>query len=105
KNENEKTELMIDAAEDTTKLFPLNCSVVEFAATDIPAWFQPGKFTYRKGVIGQVQINYVTLATAKRDRRMTSVTAKINRLVDASDAGDVTADEFFESTAPSEYRS
>lgn len=40
-----------------------------------------------------VQIDYVALATAERDRRMTSVTAKINQLVEAQDDGDITAAE------------
>lgn len=38
----DKTGLIIAADKDATKLFPLNCSVVEFADTDIPDGFQPG---------------------------------------------------------------
>ncbi len=51
------------------------------------------EFTYSNGVIAPVQIDYVALATAERDRRMTSVTAKINQLVEAQDDGDITAAE------------
>lgn len=47
----DKTGLIISADKDVTKLFPLNCSVVEFADTDIPDDFQPGNFTYSNGTI------------------------------------------------------
>ncbi|EAQ7614837.1 tail fiber assembly protein [Salmonella enterica] len=100
----DKTGLIIAADKDATKLFPLNCSVVEFADTDIPDGFQPRNFTYSNGVIAPVQIDYVALATAERDRRMTSVTAKINQLVEAQDDGDITAAELSELTALREYR-
>uniref|UniRef100_UPI00398C339D tail fiber assembly protein n=1 Tax=Salmonella enterica TaxID=28901 RepID=UPI00398C339D len=69
----DKTGLIIAPDKDATKLFPLKCSVVEFADTDIPDGFPPGNFTYSTGVIAPVQIHYVALATAERDRRMTSV--------------------------------
>ncbi|EEL0167131.1 tail fiber assembly protein [Salmonella enterica] len=100
----DKTGLIISADKDATKLFPLNCSVVEFADTDIPDGFQTGNFTYSNGVIAPVQIDYVALATAERDRRMTSVTSKINRLVEAQDDDDITAAELSELTALREYR-
>lgn len=72
----DKTGLIIAADKDATKLFPLNCSVVELADTDIPDGFQAGNFTYSNGVIAPVQVDYVALATAERDRRMASVTSK-----------------------------
>ncbi|ELO7805827.1 tail fiber assembly protein [Salmonella enterica] len=100
----DKTGLIISADKDVTKLFPLNCSVVEFADTDIPDDFQPGNFTYSNGVIAPVQIDYVALATAERDRRMTSVTSKINRLVEAQDDGDITSDELTELATLREVR-
>ncbi|EAB6530041.1 tail fiber assembly protein, partial [Salmonella enterica] len=99
-----KTGLIIAADKDATKLFPLNCSVVEFADTDIPDGFQTGNFTYSNGVIAPVQIDYVALATAERDRRMTSVTSKINRLVEAQDDGDITSDELTELATLREVR-
>ncbi|ECN0101375.1 tail fiber assembly protein [Salmonella enterica subsp. enterica serovar Give] len=92
----DKNGLIIYADRDVTKLFPLNCSVVEFADKDIPADFQPGKFTYSDGVITPVQIDYVALATAERNRRMSAVTARINELVEAQDDGDITDKELAE---------
>ncbi|MCC1591169.1 tail fiber assembly protein, partial [Salmonella enterica subsp. enterica serovar Indiana] len=83
---------------------PLNCSVVELADTDIPDGFQAGNFTYSNGVIAPVQVDYVALATAERDRRMTSVTSKINRLVEAQDDGDITSDELTELATLREVR-
>ncbi|EAB1736992.1 tail fiber assembly protein [Salmonella enterica] len=100
----DKTGLVIAADKDATKLFPLNCSVVELADTDIPDGFQAGNFTYSNGVIAPVQVDYVALATAERDRRMESVTVKINQLVEAQDDDDITADELSELTALREYR-
>lgn len=99
-----KTGLIIAADKDATKLFPLNCSVVEFADTDIPDGFQPGNFTYSNGVIAPVQINYVALATAERDKRMVSVTEKINQLTEALDDSDITDAELVELTALREVR-
>ncbi|WP_410690746.1 tail fiber assembly protein [Citrobacter freundii] len=96
--------LIIYADKDVTKLFPLNCSVVEFADTDIPDDFQPGKFTYSNGTIAPVQIDYVALATAKRDRRMAVVTARINQLTEAQDDGDITNSELVELAALREFR-
>lgn len=99
-----KTGLIIAADKDATKLFPLNCSVVEFADTDIPDDFQPGNFTYSNGVIAPVQTDYVALAAAERDRRMAPVTAKINQLMEAQDDNDITATELLELSALREYR-
>ncbi len=100
----DKTGLIISADKDATKLFPLNCSVVEFADKDIPADFQPGKFIYRDGAITPVQIDYVALATTERDRRMVSVTEKINQLTEAQDDSDITDAELVELTALREVR-
>ncbi|EKQ2111892.1 tail fiber assembly protein [Salmonella enterica] len=100
----DKTGLIISADKDATKLFPLNCSVVEFADTDIPDGFQPGNFTYSSDTITPVQTDYVALATTERDRRMASVTAKINQLMEAQDDSDITATELLELTALREYR-
>lgn len=99
-----KTGLIIAADKDATKLFPLNCSVVEFADTDIPDGFQPGNFTYSNGTITPVQTDYVALAAAERDRRMAPVTAKINQLMEAQDDNDITATELLELSALREYR-
>ncbi|EAB7708383.1 tail fiber assembly protein [Salmonella enterica] len=100
----DKTGLIISADKDATKLFPLNCSVVEFADTDIPDGFQPGNFTYSSGTIAPVQTDYVALATTERDRRMASVTTQINQLMEAQDDSDITATELLELTALREYR-
>ncbi|EHH3043175.1 tail fiber assembly protein [Salmonella enterica] len=100
----DKTGLIISADKDVTKLFPLNCSVVEFADTDIPDDFQPGNFTYSNGTIAPVQTDYVALATADRDRRMAAVTIKINQLMEAQDDSDITATELLELSALREYR-
>ncbi|EAA7369704.1 tail fiber assembly protein [Salmonella enterica] len=100
----DKTGLIIAADKDATKLFPLNCSVMEFADTDIPDVFQPGNFTYSNGVIAPVQIDYVALATAERDRRSAAVTARINELVEAQDDGDITSDELTELATLREVR-
>ncbi|MDJ5634376.1 tail fiber assembly protein [Salmonella enterica] len=96
--------MIIAADKDATKLFPLNCSVMEFADTDIPDVFQPGNFTYSNGVIAPVQIDYVALATAERDRRSAAVTARINELVEAQDDGDITSDELTELATLREVR-
>ncbi|HDN7412274.1 TPA: tail fiber assembly protein [Salmonella enterica subsp. enterica serovar Emek] len=100
----DKTGLIIAADKDATKLFPLNCSVVEFADTDIPDGFQLGNFTYSNGTITPVQIDYVALAAAERDRRMAQVTARINQLMEAQDDGDITDAELAELTALREIR-
>ncbi|EAU8270491.1 tail fiber assembly protein [Salmonella enterica subsp. enterica] len=100
----DKTGLIIAADKDVTKLFPLNCSVVEFADTDIPDGFQPGNFTYSNGTIAPVQVDYFALAAAERDRRMAPVTAKINQLMEAQDDNDITATELLELSALREYR-
>ncbi|EME7269321.1 tail fiber assembly protein [Salmonella enterica] len=100
----DKTGLIISADKDATKLFPLNCSVVEFADTDIPDGFQSGNFTYSSGTIAPVQTDYVALATTERDRRMASVTTQINQLMEAQDDSDITATEQLELTALREYR-
>ena len=100
----DKNGLIIYADRDVTKLFPLNCSVVEFADKDIPTDFQPGKFTYSDGVITPVQIDYVALATAERDRRMSAVTARINHLVAAQDDDDINETELSELGAMRECR-
>ncbi|ELU8767393.1 tail fiber assembly protein [Salmonella enterica] len=92
----DKTGLIIAADKDATKLFPLNCSVVELADTDIPDGFQAGNFTYSNGVIAPVQVDYIALATAERDRRMASVTSKINQLMEAQDDSDITDAELVE---------
>lgn len=100
----DKTGQIIAADKDATKLFPLNCSVVEFADTDIPDGFQPGNFTYSSGTIAPVQTDFVALATTERDRRMASVTTKINQLMEAQDDSDITATELLELAALREYR-
>ncbi|EAB5679393.1 tail fiber assembly protein [Salmonella enterica] len=100
----DKTGLIIAADKDVTKLFPLNCSVVEFADTDIPDGFQPSNFTYSNGTIAPVQVDYFALAAAERDRRMAPVTAKINQLMEAQDDNDITATELLELSALREYR-
>ncbi|EAM8653157.1 tail fiber assembly protein, partial [Salmonella enterica subsp. enterica serovar Muenster] len=66
------------------------------ADTDIPDGFQAGNFTYSNGVIAPVQVDYVALATAERDRRMASVTSKINQLMEAQDDSDITDAELVE---------
>ncbi|WP_229038570.1 tail fiber assembly protein [Salmonella enterica] len=43
-----------------------------------------------KPVLADIEIDYVALATAERDRRMAAVTARINELVEAQDDGDIT---------------
>lgn len=100
----DKTGLIIAADKDATKLFPLNCSVVEFADIDIPDGFQLGNFTYSNGTIAPVQVDYVALAAAERDRRMASVTSKINLLMEAQDDNDITDAELVELTALREIR-
>ncbi|HGJ4652765.1 TPA: tail fiber assembly protein, partial [Salmonella enterica subsp. enterica serovar Saintpaul] len=66
--------------------------------------FQPGNFTYSNGTITPVQIDYVALAAAERDRRMAQVTARINQLMEAQDDGDITDAELAELTALREIR-
>lgn len=66
--------------------------------------FSLGILPTATALLPPVQIDYVALATAERDRRMTSVTAKINQLVEAQDDGDITAAELSELTALREYR-
>ncbi|CEU81593.1 tail fiber assembly protein [Salmonella enterica] len=100
----DKTGLIIAADKDATKLFPLNCSVVEFADADITDGFQPGNFTYSNGVIAPVQIDYVALARAERDRRMAVVTARINQITEAQDDGDITRAELSELSTLREVR-
>ncbi|EBW6825606.1 phage tail protein [Salmonella enterica subsp. enterica serovar Senftenberg] len=43
-----------------------------------------------KPVLADIEIDYVALATAERDRRSAAVTARINELVEAQDDGDIT---------------
>ncbi|EAP6224966.1 TPA: tail fiber assembly protein [Salmonella enterica subsp. enterica serovar Liverpool] len=43
-----------------------------------------------KPVLTDIEIDYVALATAERDRRSAAVTARINELVEAQDDGDIT---------------
>ncbi|PHZ02605.1 tail fiber assembly protein [Citrobacter freundii] len=100
----DKTGQIIAADKDATKLFPLNCSVVEFADTNIPDGFQLGNFTYSNGTIVPVQIDYVALATAERDKRMAMVTARINQLTEAQDDGDITSAELSELSTLREVR-
>lgn len=96
--------IIIACEKDASGLFPVNLSVVEVADTDIPDGFQPGNFTYSNGVIAPVQVDYVALATAERDRRSAAVTARINKLVEAQDDGDITSDELTELATLREVR-
>ncbi|ENU6833667.1 tail fiber assembly protein [Salmonella sp. NW323] len=57
-----------------------------------------------KPVLTDIEIDYVALATAERDRRSAAVTAKINQLMEAQDDNDITATELLELSALREYR-
>lgn len=57
-----------------------------------------------KPVLADIEIDYVALATAERDRRSAAVTAKINQLMEAQDDNDITATELLELSALREYR-
>ncbi|EPC3501326.1 MULTISPECIES: tail fiber assembly protein [Enterobacteriaceae] len=57
-----------------------------------------------KPVLADIEIDYVALATAERDRRMAVVTARINQLTEAQDDGDITGDELTELATLREVR-
>ncbi|CCR01002.1 tail fiber assembly protein [Salmonella enterica subsp. enterica serovar Schwarzengrund] len=57
-----------------------------------------------KPVLADIEIDYVALATAERDRRSAAVTARINELVEAQDDGDITSDELTELATLREVR-
>lgn len=57
-----------------------------------------------KPVLTDIEIDYVALATAERDRRSAAVAAKINQLMEAQDDNDITATELLELSALREYR-
>lgn len=57
-----------------------------------------------KPVLTDIEIDYVALATAERDRRMTEATKRINWLEEAQQDGDITAEEEAELTALRAYR-
>ena len=96
--------IIVACEKDASGLFPVNLSVVEVADTDIPDGFQPGNFTYSNGVIAPVQVDYVALATAERDRRMAVVTARIKQITEAQDDGDITRAELSELSTLREVR-
>ncbi|EAB8055728.1 phage tail protein [Salmonella enterica subsp. enterica serovar Agona] len=47
-------------------------------------------------ILNDMLIDYVALATAERERRMSTVTARINELVEAQEDGDITDNELAE---------
>ncbi|EAU8777761.1 tail fiber assembly protein [Salmonella enterica] len=55
-------------------------------------------------ILNDMLIDYVALATAERERRMSTVTARINELVEAQDDGDITSDELTELATLREVR-
>lgn len=100
----DKTGLTVAADRDASKLFPLGCSVIELAESDVPADFTPGAFTFIDGVLTQIPIDYVAIATRRRDNEMASVSVRITALTEAQDDGDITEEEGAELAALREHR-
>ncbi len=101
----DKTGLIIAADADVSKLFPVGCSVIEYNREEMPDNFKPGDFTFNDGNITPIEVDYVAVAAAERDRRMTAVSDRINRLVEAQDDADITDEELTELSQLREYRS
>ncbi|TRQ92116.1 tail fiber assembly protein, partial [Salmonella enterica subsp. enterica serovar Panama] len=57
---------------------------------------QGGNFSWSNGGVQHVEVDYVAVATAERDRRLASVTSKINQLMEAQDDSDITDAELVE---------
>lgn len=96
--------MTIAADRDGSKLFPIGCSVIELADSSIPADFTPGNYTYAGGVLLPVPIDYVAIATRRRDNLMGKVSTRITALTEAQDDEDITDTEKAQLAALREYR-
>lgn len=100
----DKTGLITAADADVSKLFPVGCSVIEYDGGAMPEKFKPGEFTFIDGNITPVEVDYLAIAAAERDRRMNAVSDRINRLVEAQEDDDITPTEAAELAALKAFR-
>lgn len=96
--------LVVAADIDASKLFPLECSVVEVVNTDMPDDFRVGQFIYSNGSIIPSSVDHVADAMIERDNRMAVATIQISNLAEAQDDGDITVQEMTELSSLREYR-
>ncbi|HKS32263.1 MAG TPA: tail fiber assembly protein [Enterobacteriaceae bacterium] len=89
---------------DASRIIPLDMSVVELPATKANQLVAPGDdWFYKDGKLQQIR-DYVAIAAAERDSRMTAATVRIDRLAAAQEDGDASASEEAELTALRAYR-
>ncbi|SUX38081.1 Caudovirales tail fibre assembly protein [Cedecea davisae] len=91
---------------DVSKLFPLNCSVIEIDKESFSSEIKAdGNWIFSNGSVTRKAIDYVSLASAQRDSEMAWASSGINALVDSQQDGDITPDEEIQLAKLREYRS
>lgn len=95
---------------DVSALWPYNASVTELPQSEIPADFPSfGQslfdWMYNDGVVSRKPIDYIAIATLRRDNEMMEIGKRITALVEAQDDGDITSDELTELASLRERRS
>ena len=103
----DSTGLIVSASYDADTLRPLGMSVAEISPEDVPAEFSVShgqRWIFQDGKIAPEPVDYIAVATSRRDTLMAEISARITRLTEAQDDGDINLEEINELTELRERR-